>query len=398
MAYSTFTDALMQAKRAAKLRGLPFSTRDIQNIHGSYMTGAAERVSGERSQALGEKSLEAQKSNWASVLAQNRDISGQTLAQQLGIEKERWGLERAGIESAEGIARAGRESEERNIAAGLASAAEIAAANREQARLDAAAQAEAADKAANKALTGNVISTGAGLGGAAYLLAPSAAPTATGLGFLTSGAGTVAGAEAGGVTAGAAAGTLAYTGVGAAGVAGGYIGAELGQPVGKALGIGGEAERSIGGGIVGGAAAGAAVGSVVPGVGTVVGGVVGGIVGGVTGLIKSKCIIVTACTDRHSPEVEIAREFRDKFLDADQRRGYYMIAGKIVPFIESNGTVRRLVKKWLVNRLVDYGAVVLGLKPIMALRSSWIVSRLFLTLIRAVGKTRVQFIRNGEVY
>ena len=114
---------------------------------------------------------------------------------------------------------------------------------------------------------------------------------------------------------------------------------------------------------------------------------------------KGGCIIVTACTDRHSPEVEIAREFRDKFLDADQLRGYYQIAEKIVPLIESNGTIKRLVKKWLVDRLVDYGAVVLGKKEKTLLRSSWIVSRAFLSLIRTVGKMREQFVRcNGEVY
>jgi len=114
---------------------------------------------------------------------------------------------------------------------------------------------------------------------------------------------------------------------------------------------------------------------------------------------KLGCIIVTACTDRHSPEVEIAREYRDRYLTADQLRGYYMLAEKIVPVIESNGIVKRLVKKWLVDRLVDYGAVVLGKKPSRALRSSWIVSRAFLSLIRTVGKMREQFVRcNGEVY
>lgn len=111
------------------------------------------------------------------------------------------------------------------------------------------------------------------------------------------------------------------------------------------------------------------------------------------------CIIVTVCTSSDSEEVNIAREYRDQFLDDDQLRGYYIVAEKIVPLLNANKTIRRMVKKALVDRLVDYGAVALGKKPKMALRSSWIVSWVFLSLIRAVGKTRTQFVRaNGEVF
>jgi len=110
------------------------------------------------------------------------------------------------------------------------------------------------------------------------------------------------------------------------------------------------------------------------------------------------CIIVTACTDPHSPEVEIAREYRDKFMDLDQIRGYYMLAEKVVPLIKRSNIFKRIVKRVLVDSLVDYGKSALGKQEQNPRLFSKIVSRGFLWLCRKVGQTRETFTRcNGEV-
>lgn len=110
--------------------------------------------------------------------------------------------------------------------------------------------------------------------------------------------------------------------------------------------------------------------------------------GGVTKVareIEDACIIVTACTDRHSPEVNLAREYRDKFLTHEQLSGYYLLAEKIVPILERNEKVRKTCKKWLVDRLVDYGEYKLGKKANRPKWSSYVVSKLFLATITAIG-------------
>ena len=122
-------------------------------------------------------------------------------------------------------------------------------------------------------------------------------------------------------------------------------------------------------------------------------------IGKVVGWVTGGCIIVTACTDRHSPEVEITRQYRDKFLDSDQLRGYYCVADRFVPTIVHNPRVREYVKKHLVDRLVDYGEYRLGLKKNRPRLSSVLVSKTFLATIKTIGMVLPQYIRdNGEVY
>ena len=114
-------------------------------------------------------------------------------------------------------------------------------------------------------------------------------------------------------------------------------------------------------------------------------------------LMKSVCIIVTACTSPDSEEVNITREYRDKFLSPEQLRGYYVIAEKIVPLIERFSFVKKVVKRVLVDNLIEYGRHALGKgkKPSFV---SVIVTRLFLALCANVGARRKQFVRcNGEV-
>jgi hypothetical protein len=407
MAYATFTDALMQAKRASKLRGIPFSTRDVQNLQSGYMEGAAERASAERSSELAEKSLSSQQQNWSDTLAQEKELAGLSRSQSEQISRD---------------------------------------------------QMESQEKASTKAMYGNIGQTAASLGGA-YLLSGSgktAPPALNALGesakigtsevYGSTAAPTVAGAGA------AAASQIAGTGYGAAGgipssvpistvpIQGSGYGSASAQLTGTAApaATGVMSVPGLAGGITAMSYAAPAYiareglsailsnqsgpipqtqgklmkeptleGLMGAGINEVFNtgeagkdiAAWGDPVGTAIKWATSQCIIITACTDRHSPEVEIAREFRNKYLDADQMRGYYFIAEKIVPAIESNQTVKRMVKKWLVDRLVDFGAVQLGIKPVMALRSSWIVSKAFLTLIKVAGMMKKQFVRaNGEVY
>lgn len=114
--------------------------------------------------------------------------------------------------------------------------------------------------------------------------------------------------------------------------------------------------------------------------------------------IGKGCIIVTACTSPDSPEVNLTREYRDKFMDADQLRGYYMIAEKVVPKIEKSPKLKYLVRRYLVDNLIEYGAFALGKANQTSLRAE-LVAKAFLGLCRMVGRTRKQFVRaNGEVY
>jgi len=113
---------------------------------------------------------------------------------------------------------------------------------------------------------------------------------------------------------------------------------------------------------------------------------------------KSGCIIVTACTYPDSPEVNLTREYRDKFMDADQLRGYYMIAEQVVPKMEKSEKVKYLVRRYLVDNLIEYGSFALG----QSVKSGWraaLISTAFLALCRIVGKTRKHYQRaNGEVF
>lgn len=109
------------------------------------------------------------------------------------------------------------------------------------------------------------------------------------------------------------------------------------------------------------------------------------------------CIIITACTQDESDEVNIAREYRDKFLTQDQLRGYYVIAEKVVPLCRFKA-VKWLVKRFLVDNLITYGKYVLRCEA----APGWLarhVTESFLALCGKVGSKRESFTRiNGEVY
>jgi hypothetical protein len=100
-------------------------------------------------------------------------------------------------------------------------------------------------------------------------------------------------------------------------------------------------------------------------------------------LADAGCIIVTACTDRHSYEVEVARRYRDEKLKDDEYLGYYLIAPSVVSVIKRSRLAKRLVKRLLVDRLVDYGEWSLGMKKSRPRLMSAVVTKGFLALCRA---------------
>jgi hypothetical protein len=112
------------------------------------------------------------------------------------------------------------------------------------------------------------------------------------------------------------------------------------------------------------------------------------------------CIIVTACCGRYSPEVDITRMFRDKFMSGEQLRGYYCIAEKIVPLMRKSKHFMSWIRNHLVKHFISYGKHVLERSrttqtPIKAM----VVSKAFLMLCKITGTVIKRYIRNnGEVY
>jgi|GEM_PF-3303651 len=190
---------------------------------------------------------------------------------------------------------------------------------------------------------------------------------------------------------------------GAGAFGGGVMGAfGVDDDVGKALlfGEGGENEQKIAGRAAGGAATGALAGTTIfPGVGTVIGGVLGGIGGAVSGLVDD-CIIVTCCHGSNSKEVQIAREYRDRFMSARQIRGYYLLADKLVPLMTRKPKLKNAVRRYLVNRLIPYGRWATGRTATLPSMASYVVTMAFLGLCSVIGIYVQQYVRSatGEVY
>jgi hypothetical protein len=149
--------------------------------------------------------------------------------------------------------------------------------------------------------------------------------------------------------------------------------------------------KEVGSATVGGVA-GALSGAVAGAAGTSwsgPGAIVGAVVGAIAGLFGAKvkgCIIISACCGPDSYEVQVARKFRDNHMDEEQLTGYYALCIFLVPFIQKHGWVRKIVKKALVDRLVDYGEAFMGMKGKRRFVTSRAVTRAFLGLCRHVGK------------
>ncbi len=152
----------------------------------------------------------------------------------------------------------------------------------------------------------------------------------------------------------------------------------------KAIGTGVGTAAGAVGGFLGAGQIGAALGTTVaPGVGTVLGGLLGGALGGITG---SLCIIISSCTSPDSYEVKIAREYRDKYMSEQMLTGYYFLCFKVVPYIQKYKLVKKLFKKILVDRLVDYGEWRMGYKPKRKYLTSMFITKAFLSSCYALGR------------
>ena len=119
------------------------------------------------------------------------------------------------------------------------------------------------------------------------------------------------------------------------------------------------------------------------------GAIVGAVVGAIAGLFGAKvkgCIIISACCGPDSYEVQVARKYRDNHMDEEQLTGYYTLCIFLVPFIQKHEWVRKIVKKALVDRLVDYGEVFMGMKGKMRFITSRAVTGAFLGICRHVGR------------
>lgn len=259
----------------------------------------------------------------------------------------------------------------------------------------------------------------AGGGAAAALTEGVGAPTLTGA--TAAGAG-LSGAQAGatgltegigaptltgatqagsGAQAGAAAPWTAYAGPAAAGaIVGGTIGQSgTGRDVGHFLmgQHGGEREHGAVSGGLSGAAAGALTGAALTswsGPGAIVGAGIGAVAGAVFG----SCIIITAATDPHSYEVNVTREYRDRYLSQQTLRGYYMIAEQIVPLMHKSKLFKRFIKKSLVNHIVRHCEWGIGIRKKRPIISSFITET-FLSFCDGLGSSQEYFIRtNGEVW
>ena len=155
-------------------------------------------------------------------------------------------------------------------------------------------------------------------------------------------------------------------------------------------------ERALarGAGTAAGTYAGAQIGTAIfPGVGTVIGSIIGSVV---TDLVGDSCIIVTAIHGRDSEQVDIARRFRDTFLDSPTLRGYYFLAEQIVPFMKLYPDFKHYVKTLLVDKLIQFGRAVFDKQPVSDEAISTTLS--FLSTCRQIGLGIPQYKRmNGEV-
>jgi len=155
-------------------------------------------------------------------------------------------------------------------------------------------------------------------------------------------------------------------------------------------------ERALarGAGTAAGTYAGAQIGTAIfPGVGTVIGSIIGSVV---TDLLGDSCIIVTAIHGRDSEQVDIARRFRDTFLDSPTLRGYYFLAEQIVPFMKLYPDFKHYVKTLLVDKLIQFGRAVFDKQPVSDEAISTTLS--FLSTCRQIGLGIPQYKRmNGEV-
>lgn len=144
----------------------------------------------------------------------------------------------------------------------------------------------------------------------------------------------------------------------------------------RAATFGGAVGAGIGGYMAAGTALGGPAGAAIGlGIGMMVGGEMDG------------CIIVSSCTSRYSYETDITRQVRDQYLGPITLSGYYALGGLVVPWIKKSPLIKKIIKKCLVDRLIDYGECLLRYKQKPKYRTSKIVTETFLGLCHGFGKT-----------
>lgn len=358
--YGSFAELLRKAQNQSQLRGVSLSKKDVNQAGSGYFSEALDATNAQRSydlaqasQTLAEKTQAAEENQFTKNYEQSASQFGQNLAEQKR-------------------------------------------------------QAEEEKKAAESATTLGYLGTGTTAALAGGLLLKGGGATSTGA---TAGAGAPGvastGASVGSVSPGFSAGSVG----GAATIAGGVLGGLATKNYAKRQTGSGEIEKYVqesaqhpvaavlnpnqpivDTGIVG-------KGTLVEQALNVPAKVEEEAVGWLQDRLGlSSCIIVTSCTSTDSPEVDITREYRDKFLNTEQLRGYYIIAEKIVPLINKYRFLKKFIKRILVDNLVEYGKYHLGKTPIFPSMDSILISRGFLKMCEYVGKKRERFTRiNGEV-
>lgn len=115
------------------------------------------------------------------------------------------------------------------------------------------------------------------------------------------------------------------------------------------------------------------------------------------GFLGLGCIIITACTNSDSEEVNIVRRYRDKIMLPETLRGYYMIAEKVVPLIHKSDKLKRFLKKHLVDSLATTCEWKLKETHTIPSWKARIITGLFLGTCCLLGNTKSCFVRyNGE--
>ncbi len=399
-----FLEAIYNLKRKSQLTGNPLTSRNINALTSGYIESATDMMNNQRAVDLQEDALaQTAKANAASLAEAKRQAEESSAQSTIESAAQMKAAEEASSNALKG-----------NILSSTASTIETGILAYPGTIRDLASGASAVlGNIGRETLVDPTLHTLASEG-AASTLAGSLAPTTEAVGSLSSTAATgqltgttTAGSGAG--AGGASTGTLSGAGVGGVAAAA-LVGAALTKEKMK--------DYTDRGGVTGYLARASQhpVASVLtPGQALVDAGIIDEdtalgkfitlptkvenfVMDPVTKWIASglDCIIVTACTDRHSPEVEIAREYRDKFMSPDQLRGYYMIAEAIMPWVIRH---RAFVKTQFVDRLVEYGRYHLGYSEKTPSRAAYAVSRGFLFLCRLVGNRRESFRRcNGEVF
>jgi hypothetical protein len=99
-----------------------------------------------------------------------------------------------------------------------------------------------------------------------------------------------------------------------------------------------------------------------------------------------RCIIITACTSPTSYEVELARVFRDQWLDSLTLGGYYALCEIVVPFIDKYESIRKLAKKYLVDSFTDFAEYFYFKKTGFDKKRSKPITLGFLKLCQTIGR------------